>query len=88
MQQRGGRVDEVRVVTTLGGRGRLLAALLDPARGEFFRFCRDYRIGPSSIKFDETTVALLRAPGGRSKTYAPRKRTSAPATSCASSSAG
>ena len=64
-QQRGERVDEVRVITTLRGRACLLDALLDPARGEFFHFCRDYQIDPTRLKFDETTIALLRAPDGR-----------------------
>jgi CRISPR-associated protein (TIGR02584 family) len=64
-QQRHERVDEVRVITTTRGRERLLAALLDPARGEFFGFCRDYQVDHSSIKFDETTVALLWTPDGR-----------------------
>lgn len=64
-RQRGERVDEIRVITTLRGRERLLAALLDPGRGEFFNLCRDYRIDPASIKFDETTIALLKSPDGR-----------------------
>ena len=41
-QQRGERVDEIRVITTLGGRDRIRQALLDPQQGKFFAFCRDY----------------------------------------------
>ncbi|MCI0392601.1 MAG: CRISPR-associated ring nuclease Csm6 [Acidobacteria bacterium] len=64
-QERGERVDEVRVITTLGGRDRLLKSLLDPASGKFFEFCRDFDIDPAGIKFDETTITLLRTPDGR-----------------------
>lgn len=64
-QGRGERVDEVRVITTRRGRDRLLTTLLDAGKGEFFNFCRDYRIDPSVVKFDETTIALLRTPDGR-----------------------
>lgn len=64
-QQGGERVDEIRVITTLKGRDRLLTSLLDPERGEFFNFCRDFGLDPSTIKFDETTIALLRTPDGR-----------------------
>src|SRR2546426_12133493 len=48
-QQRGERIDEIRVITTLGGRDRILSALLDPQQGKFFAFCRDYGIAPDSI---------------------------------------
>lgn len=64
-QQRGERVDEIRVITTLAGRDKLLSMLLDKESGEFFKFCRDYEIDSSSIKFDETTIALLRTIDGR-----------------------
>ncbi|MCI0665416.1 MAG: CRISPR-associated ring nuclease, partial [Acidobacteria bacterium] len=58
-QQRKEIVDEIRVITTLGGRDRLLKSLLDPTTGKFFEFCRDYEIDPATIKFDETTITLL-----------------------------
>ena len=58
------RVDEIRVITTLAGRNKVLKELLDPAQGKFFAFCRDFGIVPGSIKFDETTIALLRLPDG------------------------
>ncbi len=64
-QQRRERVDEIRVITTLEGRNKLLSTLLDKESGEFFKFCRDYGIDSSSIKFDETTIALLRTIDGR-----------------------
>lgn len=58
-------VNEIRVITTLGGRDKLLKTLLDPKYGKFLAFCRDYGIDPSTIKFDETTITLLRTPDGR-----------------------
>ena len=64
-QQSRERVDEIRVITTLGGRDRLLTTLLDKLEGKFFAFCRDYRIDPASIRFDETTIRLLHSPDGR-----------------------
>ncbi len=64
-QQRGERVDEIRVITTLEGRDRLLEDLLKPGSGKLLAFCRDYDIDPASIKFDETTITLLRTPDGR-----------------------
>lgn len=64
-QQRGERVDEIRAITTIGGRDRLMQVLLDKETGKFDEFCRDYQIDPASIKFDETTIALLRTPDGR-----------------------
>jgi len=63
-QMQGERVDEIRVITTLGGRSRILESLLNPQTGKFFEFCRDYQINPASIKFDETTIALLRTADG------------------------
>lgn len=63
-QEQGQQIDEIRVITTLGGRNRLHSALLDPEHGQFFAFCRDYGLDPAAIKFDETTIALLRTPDG------------------------
>lgn len=64
-QQRGERVDEIRVITTLSGRDRITSALLDAQHGQFYAFCRDYHIDPASITFDETMLTLLRTPDGR-----------------------
>lgn len=65
MVERGWPVDEVRVVTTIGGKRLVREVLLDPARGRFFEFCRDYGFDAGRIRFDETTVELLRGPDGR-----------------------
>ncbi len=64
-QQRGERVDEIRVITTLGGRDHILQKLLDNDNGKFFAFCRDYSMDPDSILFDQTTIRLLNSPNGR-----------------------
>jgi CRISPR-associated protein (TIGR02584 family) len=64
-EERSEQIDEIRVITTLSGRDKLKDRLLDPDKGQFFAFCRDYHLDPASIKFDETTIALLRAPDGR-----------------------
>lgn len=59
---RGEPVDEVRVITTLGGKKRIMEVLLDPQQGKFFQFCQDFGIDHRHIKFDETTIALLHSP--------------------------
>lgn len=58
------RIDEIRVITTLGGRDRLLKDLLARPDGKFYEFCRDYQIDPANILFDETTIALLQTRDG------------------------
>lgn len=69
-QERGERVDEIRVITTTegrdkimtgiaNGRGRPEESLLHHEKGQFYAFCRDYNIPPQSIKFDETSLYLL-----------------------------
>jgi CRISPR-associated protein (TIGR02584 family) len=63
-QGRGERVDEVRVVTTLAGKEVILRELLDRERGQFIAFCRDYGLERERIRFDETTIHLLRAADG------------------------
>ena len=64
-QQQRERVDEIRVITTLSGRNRIVQSLLDPQQGRFTAFCRDYGIDPASIAFSEETITLLRTPDGR-----------------------
>lgn len=59
------RIDEIRLITTLEGRNKILRSLLDETSGKFFEFCRDFGIDAKSIKFDETTIALLDAPSGK-----------------------
>ena len=64
-QQRGERVDEIRVITTLLGQDKLLKGLLDPEQGKFFAFCRDYGIDPASIRFDHTSISAVQTSDGR-----------------------
>ena len=59
------RIDEIRVITTLSGRNRIVQSLLHPQQGRFTAFCRDYGIDPASIAFSEETITLLRTPDGR-----------------------
>jgi CRISPR-associated protein (TIGR02584 family) len=63
-QQRGERVDEIRVITTLAGRDRIMDHLLDEEHGRFFRFCDDFGINRTGIKFDRTCIYLLHRPDG------------------------
>ncbi|MCI0489814.1 MAG: CRISPR-associated ring nuclease Csm6 [Blastocatellia bacterium] len=74
-QERGERVDEIRVVTTLDGRDKIMTgiangrgrpeeSLLHPEAGQFYAFCRDFKIDPDSIRFDEKSIALLQTRDG------------------------
>ena len=65
LYQKNEKIDEIRIITTLEGRNRILNSLLDENSGKFFEFCRDFSIDAECVKFDETTIALLDAPGGR-----------------------
>ncbi len=57
--QQGERVDEVRVITTIAGKNRVMRQLLDPESGKFYEFCREYSIDPASISFSEKSILLL-----------------------------
>ena len=69
LYQRGERVDEIRVITTLDGREKILTgrvngrgsadeSLLDSDQGQFFKFLQDFpAAGP--IKFDASSLYLL-----------------------------
>jgi CRISPR-associated protein (TIGR02584 family) len=63
-QQHDERVDEIRVITTLKGRDRVVRDLLHPHTGRFIEFCKDFGIDRASIKFDESTITVLRKPDG------------------------
>ncbi|MCI0541673.1 MAG: CRISPR-associated ring nuclease Csm6 [Verrucomicrobiales bacterium] len=64
-QQRQERIDEIRVITTLEGRDAVMKHLVEPDKGQLGRFCRDYKINPATIVFDESSISLLRAADGR-----------------------
>lgn len=59
------QVDEIRVITTLDGRDKVTKVLLNEESGVFYQFCRDFKINPESIKFDETCISLLHTKDGR-----------------------
>lgn len=69
LQEKGEQVDEVRVITTLEGRDKILTgkingygaadqSLLDTEQGQFFKFIRDYPAA-RAIKFDANCLYLL-----------------------------
>ena len=65
LYQKGERIDEIRVITTLEGRNKVLQTLLDKQTGKFFEFCKDVGIDPNTIHFDETCISLLRTSDGQ-----------------------
>jgi CRISPR-associated protein (TIGR02584 family) len=54
------RPDEIHVLTTSEGKTAIVSQLLEPNTGQFFRFCRDYRLDPRNIRFSEDTIEVLR----------------------------
>ena len=65
LYQKGELIDEIRVITTLEGRNKVLQTLLDKQTGKFFEFCKDVGIDPNTIHFDETCISLLRTSDGQ-----------------------
>lgn len=63
--ENGERVDEIRVITTLKGKRRLIETLFGK-NGKLDEFCRDFGIEPGSIKFDESTITPIQKPDGES----------------------
>lgn len=53
-------INEIRVLTTLPGKACILEKLLKHKQGKFYQFCRDYKINPDTILFNESTIAVLR----------------------------
>ncbi|MGE0826956.1 MAG: CRISPR-associated ring nuclease Csm6 [Candidatus Binatia bacterium] len=52
--------DEIHVLTTSEGKELICQRLLTPRSGQFFRFCRDYQLDVTTIRFSEETVDVLR----------------------------
>jgi len=52
-------ISEVFVITTRTGAERAQRDLLDPQSGQFFAFCREYRIPPSEIAFDAEHILTI-----------------------------
>lgn len=74
--QKGQRIDEIRVITTLDGRDKIMTgiikgrggsaeeSLLDNEKGQFFNFLQHYpQVG--NIEFNETKILLLRRRDGQ-----------------------
>lgn len=61
--EKGERVDEIRVITTLAGKRKLIDGLFGE-KGKFDEFCREFGIARGSVKFDETTITQLQKPDG------------------------
>jgi CRISPR-associated protein (TIGR02584 family) len=53
------RIDEVRVLTTRKGRDIAVDSLLGKEDGKFYAFLKDYKINPSLVKFDETSIIVF-----------------------------
>ena len=64
LYERGETIDEIKVITTLSGRNRVMQSLLDEENGKFYEFCRDFGIDAKSINFNENTINLLDKPDG------------------------
>jgi CRISPR-associated protein (TIGR02584 family) len=63
-------VDEIRVITTLDGRDKIMTGIVDgrgsaeesllhPEEGKFYAFCRDYPEQTQGIRFDESCLYIL-----------------------------
>jgi len=50
-------IDEIRVITTEAGKRLIEELLLDPDKGAFHRFTKDYRI--NGIRFDQSCIEVL-----------------------------
>jgi len=53
-------VREIRIITTLTGKGQVMDTLLSEPDGRFRRFCEEYDIPPGSIQFGEDQIVVLR----------------------------
>jgi CRISPR-associated protein (TIGR02584 family) len=49
---------EIRIITTVQGRNRLVSDLLDPVTGQFHAFCKEYGLG-GQICFDADSIAVI-----------------------------
>lgn len=49
--------DEIRVITTSAGKKLIEELLLDPEKGHYHRFCRDY--GVNGVRFDQSCIEII-----------------------------
>lgn len=59
------KIDEIRVITTLDGKNKVINTLFDRENGVFNKFCRDFCIDETSIKFDESCISLFHQRDGK-----------------------
>jgi len=52
-------IDEIKILTTLQGKKKIMDSLLDKNSGQFYLFCKDYNINPKDICFDENSITIL-----------------------------
>jgi CRISPR-associated protein (TIGR02584 family) len=58
-------ISEIYVLTTEPGKKLIERKLLEKKGGAFYSFCREYGINSSHIKFNESTIALLKDDKGK-----------------------
>lgn len=58
------RIHEIRIITTRKGEERILKTLLDPASCKFEECCRECGYEPGEIKFDGSTIEVLKDAAG------------------------
>ncbi len=51
--------EEIKIITTIQGKQRILTDLLHPQTGYFHSFCREYEIPPQSISFDSSSITVI-----------------------------
>ncbi|MBV8857233.1 MAG: TIGR02584 family CRISPR-associated protein [Acidobacteria bacterium] len=59
-REKGVRIDEVRVITTSEGRDAVVGALLSSPRSRFSECCVECGLDPERVKFDGSTIEVLR----------------------------
>ncbi|RMG56422.1 MAG: TIGR02584 family CRISPR-associated protein [Acidobacteria bacterium] len=67
-------ISEIYILTTRRGAQIARHALLDAPTGQFFAFCREYDINPSSIAFDEQHIITLKRTGSGDRRSRRRRR--------------
>ena len=65
LHQNGQRVDAIHLISTREGTGKALTALLDPDRGRYFQYLKEYGIDPRSIDFGPQNIHRVTDPHGR-----------------------
>ncbi|MCK9174762.1 MAG: CRISPR-associated ring nuclease Csm6 [Desulforhopalus sp.] len=58
LHQQGRMVDEIHIITTLSGKELLLSQLLGEGGGQYFRFCKEYKIDVGKITFTERNIHI------------------------------